>query len=539
HYIFHRYEPREPLLHLCLLGIPPVLLSTILRHYFGTPASILVSYLVFLVVLAFSVVVHRISPFHPLARFPGPLSHKISRLSLTSIALSCREHVHIHELHEHYGDVVRIGPNEVSIRDPSVIPGVLGTTGFPRSDCTSYSACSLHPPIQPLLNISGEEHTAKRRWWNRGFTSAALKEYEPIVARHVEKLVDSLSRDEEVIEMSVRFSWLRYSSDNVSYQFSFGAASDMLVKGDQGGIWRIIQNGFTAAHVFTHIPWLSFYISKLVALGLNQNVKLMRQYGVDRARERLERGSLMKDLFYYLNNEDGAEERGRPLSHVINDGALAIVAGGDTTSNVLSSICYFLLNNPTVYKSLQAEVDKYYPPGEAAVETMHHQNMPILNAVINESLRLLPVLPEGTSRVSPPGGRSVGTYYIPEGTKTMIHAYSVNRDPRNFSPRTTTFWPDRWLIASGDMTASEAGIDKREFVHNSSAFIPFSFGPANCVGKNLALQEMRMTICSILQRLQLRFAPGFDPASYEVRLRDYMILKSAPLPMEVRVRDRI
>ncbi|EMD31224.1 hypothetical protein CERSUDRAFT_100574 [Gelatoporia subvermispora B] len=117
----------------------------------------------------------------------------------------------------------------------------------------------------------------------------------------------------------------------------------------------------------------------------------------------------MKDLHQYLNDEGGAEGKGRPLSHVISDGALTIVAGGDTTSNVLSSICYFLLNNPAVCKSLQTEVDKYYPPGEVAVETKHHQNMPILDAVINESLRLLPVLPEGTSRVSPPGGRSVGT----------------------------------------------------------------------------------------------------------------------------------
>jgi len=215
---------------------------------------------------------------------------------------------------------------------------------------------------------------------------------------------------------------------------------------------------------------------------------------------------------------------------------LAIVAGSDTTAGVLSNMFFYLLKNPEAYRRLQAEVDKFYPQGENALDTKHHQSMPLLNAAINESLRLMPAVPSGSNRTAPPGGKVVGPYFLPEGTDAFLHLYSVQRDPRNFAPNPEDFWLDRWLIASGDVTAAEAGIDGRTFVHNQEAFIPFSFGPSICVGKNLALQEMRMTTCLIMQRLELRFAQGFDPDSYERGLCDFFVVKKAPFPVDVEMR---
>ena len=81
------------------------------------------------------------------------------------------------------------------------------------------------------------------------------------------------------------------------------------------------------------------------------------------------------------NNEDGAEPA-PPLSEVVADGTLAIVAGSDTTSSVLTSIFYLLLTHPETYAQLRAEVDRYYPAGEDPFQTTHHAAMPYLNAVM-------------------------------------------------------------------------------------------------------------------------------------------------------------
>ena len=54
-----------------------------------------------------------------------------------------------------------------------------------------------------------------------------------------------------------------------------------------------------------------------------------------------------------------------------------------------------------------------------------------------------------------------------------VNFLAIHRDPKNFSPFPDNFWPDRWLAAKGLI---EPPVPEGEFVHNSSAFVPFSFG---------------------------------------------------------------
>lgn len=117
----------------------------------------------------------------------------------------------------------------------------------------------------------------------------------------------------------------------------------------------------------------------------------------------------------------------------------------------------------------------------------------------------------------------------------FLHPYSMHRDPRNFSPSTTEFWPERWLIAAGrEKVASGAEIPG--FVHNEAAFLPFSHGPANCVGKQLAMQEMRTVVCTVLQKLEVRVRPGWDKREYEEGFLDFFVTKRPMLPVTVHPR---
>ena len=54
-----------------------------------------------------------------------------------------------------------------------------------------------------------------------------------------------------------------------------------------------------------------------------------------------------------------------------------------------------------------------------------------------------------------------------------VNFLAIQRDPKNFSPFSDNFWPDRWLVAKGLV---ESPVSEGEFVHNASAFVPFSFG---------------------------------------------------------------
>jgi cytochrome P450 len=74
------------------------------------------------------------------------------------------------------------------------------------------------------------------------------------------------------------------------------------------------------------------------------------------------------------------------------------------------------------------------------------------------------------------------------------------------------------------------------FILDPSAFIPFSYGPANCVGRNLALVELRAITCYIVQRFNFRPKKGFNMKSWEEGIEDYFVVKRPPLPVVVEAR---
>ena len=124
---------------------------------------------------------------------------------------------------------------------------------------------------------------------------------------------------------------------------------------------------------------------------------------------------------------------------------------------------------------------------------------------------------------------------MPPGTIFWMHVYSFHRDPRNFSPSPNAFLPERWLVGS----AAETGYDvppMAGYVHNEAAFIPFSHGPMNCVGKALALQQLKTAVCALMQRLQIRPREGYTLGDYERNVKDYFVTVRGPLPVSLEVR---
>ena len=113
-----------------------------------------------------------------------------------------------------------------------------------------------------------------------------------------------------------------------------------------------------------------------------------------------------------------------------------------------------------------------------------------------------------------------------------VHFWSVHRDARNFS-YPNTFWPERWLIAEG-VEPAPAG---EKLAHDPNAFTPFSLGPYNCVGKNIALAEMKQLLCHLVQKLDVRLADGVDPEAYTRAAQDHFVYVVGKLPVVVQRRD--
>ncbi|KAH9990628.1 high nitrogen upregulated cytochrome P450 monooxygenase 2 [Russula compacta] len=524
---FKRFEPYKPSTLFALLVLPSAFLTAFLAPFctsrlFAFASSLVIHNVLILVYAA----AYRLSPWHPLAKYPGPTLAKLSKWHSTAICAMGKQHLYYFALHERYGDYVRVGPNELSIRDASIIHPILGQGGLQKGPYWDHRP----PSLAALRNAA--DHAKARQPWNRAFTGSALNEYQVIITDRVRELVDCMDgiiRDtaKERREMQVDLcAWFDYFATDFMGDMAFGGVFDLMKHGsDIIGIRNLLRAGVRNLSTFSQVPWALPYMNRLP--GSVHHVTRAREFAHAKVSKRLQMGSKRKDLYYYLSGED-QDARTMP-GQTGADGLLAIVAGSDTTSTTLTALFYHLILNPTALERLRNEVEKEFPCGEEPSDATKLGQMPWLNACINEAMRLHPAVPSGSQRtvLRGAGPKVLGNHVIPEQTQLFLHTHSIHRDARNFS-MPHRFLPERW-IASEAKKASSLGIT----THNPATFIPFSYGPRACVGKNLALMEMRFVVSHLVQRYEFRAASGYNIKEWEDTLQDCFVLQKGPLMVSV------
>ncbi|KZP29394.1 high nitrogen upregulated cytochrome P450 monooxygenase 2 [Athelia psychrophila] len=571
--IFKHFEPDKPLPVTILLVPFPALLS--IACYLKTKLPVLVVtpaiFGAFYALILSWTVAYRLSPWHPLARFPGPVACKVSKSVMAWRTYGTGDqHRYIKTLHEAYGDIVRIGPNELSTNRADCVPEVLGPNGLPKGVCW-YNRV---PPGSPSSLVSIRDpavHRVRRKVWDRALSAPNIREHwGKMVLGRVEQLVGHLERvavgsesgakaGEGVVDVS---GWMSNFAFDIMGDMSFGGGFEMMKSGgDTTGMTEALQGYNKQNAALAHIPWAHTYSRLLPFTSRNRDsfaatarAPLMR---------RMKEGAKSKDLFWFLGDEESPTPPSRAT--IAADGIMAVVAGSDTTATTLTALWYFLLRHPEARTRLEAEVDNACFPdprggdcgdwGEEEVARM--AEMAWLNACINETLRLVPAIASGSQRSVPPGsgGTAVGPYFIPEGTQITVHTYSLHRNPAHFSSP-NAFLPERWLpspypCAVAPSPSANSNLDDNgssstrdsSFIHDQDAFYPFSTGPTNCAGRAFALFEVRAVVCALVRCFRFRATQDSreregegELAEWEGSLEDYFVLKRGRLNVKVERR---
>ncbi|KAK1231863.1 hypothetical protein PQX77_005000 [Marasmius sp. AFHP31] len=200
----------------------------------------------------------------------------------------------------------------------------------------------------------------------------------------------------------------------------------------------------------------------------------------------------------------------------------------------MANFFWCIMAHPKVYERVCDEVKREYPPGTDPLrDTSRHGNMTFMKACLNESLRVYPPVLTNCTRVIPKGsgGRVFSEHFITEGTQVQIPPIGVHYNPENFSPSPESFIPERWIPKEAE------AVFKGQLVKmKMDAFIPFSYGPANCVGKHLAMLEMMMVLTMLIQRFHFEFVPGFEWKEWPERKVDVFATRNAPLKVVIKPR---
>jgi cytochrome P450 len=106
-----------------------------------------------------------------------------------------------------------------------------------------------------------------------------------------------------------------------------------------------------------------------------------------------------------------------------------IVAGSDTTAVTMTYLTHGVCSDSRVREKLNAELDSIPSP----ITDKSLRDLPYLNQVVNESLRLYTAVPAGLPRLVPEEGADFNGYHLPGGITVATQSYSLHRDPKVFS----------------------------------------------------------------------------------------------------------
>jgi cytochrome P450 len=194
---------------------------------------------------------------------------------------------------------------------------------------------------------------------------------------------------------------------------------------------RILQSNMKGSGITAEMPWWFAPLLKYIPLkGVKELFRgndILMRYGLE-ARRKNKAAQDDKTIFSNVSKE--AEKEGGHLDEldVQFESQGLLVAGSDTTAVSLTYLIWAVLSHPHWQVQLEEEVSAL--PVDFGDKDL--EELPVLNAIIEETLRLYGAAPGGLPRVVPIGGAHMMGHYLPAGTTVTTQAYTLHRDPTLF-----------------------------------------------------------------------------------------------------------
>ncbi|KAK0629419.1 cytochrome P450 [Bombardia bombarda] len=464
--------------------------------------------------------------FHPLRHYPGPSLWAASSLPYTFSFASGRSVSHISALHDKYGHIVRVGPNRLSYTHPDAWRDIRGHRksgqGENGKEVDGFFFFSRHS----MLAANREDHSRARRALAHAFSAKAMQAQQDLIVGYVDlfitRLMELVSDKHDGNGTTVDVvKWFNWTTFDIIGDLSFGAPFDCLQTSSYHP-WvttvfnSITQFGYLMA-VQRHAPMLVTTLRTVTGLGKPQQEQA--KYAEELIKKRLELTTSRSDFVDALTTAKTEEGVTLTKTEIVQNMRLLVLAGSETTATALSATTYFIVTHPDVRRNLARELYGCFN-NESEMNLFSVQRLRYMLAVIEESLRCFPPVPAGHPRVMQRGGDMICGRFVPEGTSLDIWPWAMNHSSKNFtSPN--EFIPDRWLET--DKNGRFAN-DRRD------ASQPFSVGPRNCIGKNLAYAELQLILARLLYNFDISLPDqNDDTKQWLTGMKSYNLWIKPPL----------
>ncbi|KAL9046724.1 MAG: hypothetical protein Q9214_000511 [Letrouitia sp. 1 TL-2023] len=477
--------------------------------------------------------------------FPGPRIRAVSRLPYIKAVFSGRFAQGLVQLHATYGPVVRIAPNELSFISPVALVDIYGhrisRPSFPKSLLLLRNQPNGYPSI---LNANDADHSRFRRLLSHAFSENALRQQEPLLQSYVDLLISKLREQITASTTSKAkidlVKWFNFVTFDISGDLSFGDSFHSLEESQYHPWVSILLSLFKAAFLMISTKFYPPIETAMMYL-IPQRIKQERinhfEFTKSKVHQRLQQGEAGQGksdfMTHVLRHND---EKGMSVPEIEATFSILVAAGSETTATALSGMMNYLLKDAERMRVLVTEIRAAFAhPSAITIDSVGR--LTYLGAVIEEGLRLCQPVPLGAPRVVPKGGATVDGHWLPEDITVSVPRYAASRAASNNPDGPNAFKPERWLSSSDESEDGQQQDDNKspsKQKETTTSFAPFSLGPRNCIGRNLAYLEMRLIMAKLLWSFDVWEDEG-DGFAWESQ-DNYGLWEKRPL--EVWIRER-
>ncbi|KAL4899588.1 hypothetical protein BDW74DRAFT_188978 [Aspergillus multicolor] len=444
----------------------------------------------------------------PLRSIPGPWYTLITRLPLKLSVITGKRIYFIDALHKKQGPIVRISPSEISISSLAEFKEIhrVGTPFLKSPWYQEFVMGQAEPGVFAMRDP--KQHAARRKLFARAFSKSELRRvWEGVVRDKVRLAVSRMKGELNGADRTCDvLKWWTFLATDVAGHLMFGEDFGMLEVGVKNEYIHILESTMKGSGINAELPLIGFIGRHLPSSSVRSMFRAndyLTQYGRKAATNARANSASSRNIFsgmLYEAEKGGSGNNGLSELDVVSEAGNLIVAGSDTTAVTLTYLVWAVLSRPQLQREFESELhglgEEY---DDAKLETL-----PLLNAVIKETLRLYGAAPGSLPRSVPEGGAMLGGYFVPEGMTVSTQSWTVHRNEDIFA-NADVFDVSRW------MKDDEGGSALAQL-----AFSPFGAGARVCLGIHLAYMELRLAAAEFFRECRgVKLAPGTTPGTME------------------------
>ena len=457
--------------------------------------------------------------FHPLRKIPGPTAAAATTIPYATHLMDGRMPEWLTALHERYGEVVRIHPDEVSFIGSSAWRDIYNShPPFPKP---KFGTAPSPNGVRPMMTTNTEDHDRQRRIFSHAFSTSALKDQEGVVSYYadlmVERLKERVANGEDTIDI---LRWYQYATFDIIGDLCFGESFSCLETGSNHPWIATIYRNIKFAKIVGTLqcfPPMESLLQATMPASVKGRMRKTFAWSQNQITKRMEQKINRSDIMEHVLKNN--HKQGMTRDEIDSTMATLVLAGsGDTTAVAIAATTYYALKNPSVMNNLLSEIRTGLgsEPNDCTNATI--SKMPFLHATIQEAMRMHPPVPLSPPRlIDRPGSQICGVPF-PPGYRASVAAKTGYLSPSKWTD-SDTFLPERWYQDA----PARYKADDRDFLQ------PFNVGPRNCLGKSLAWVEMNLIFAKTVLAFDLEWSERNREVGEWTDQKTYLLNEKKPL----------